>query len=107
MLLELVRYPIPRRRILRRCALATDIRPLPRIFGVQGEPFLAAGLGVGHDGMRWALRLAHTAVDAFIGMDDEHVLPFVETVNRANGYAIHMFAVDAILGDDIGHAMSS
>jgi hypothetical protein len=36
-------------------------------------------------------------------MDDEHVLAFVEAVDGADLDAIHVLALDAILGDDIGH----
>ena len=37
------------------------------------------------------------------GMDDEHVLAFIETVDRADFDAVHVFALDAVLGDDVGH----
>jgi hypothetical protein len=36
-------------------------------------------------------------------MDDEHVLALVEAIDGANLDAIHVFAADAVLGDDVGH----
>jgi hypothetical protein len=36
-------------------------------------------------------------------MDDEHVLAFIEAVDGANLDAVHVFALNAIVGDDIGH----
>jgi hypothetical protein len=36
-------------------------------------------------------------------MDDEHVLAFVEAGHGTDLYAIHGLALDAVLGDDVGH----
>jgi hypothetical protein len=36
-------------------------------------------------------------------MDDQHVVAFVEAIDRTDFHAIHVFALDAIVGDDIGH----
>jgi hypothetical protein len=36
-------------------------------------------------------------------MDDEHVLAFVEAVHGAHFNAVGVFALDAILCDDVGH----
>jgi hypothetical protein len=36
-------------------------------------------------------------------MNHEHVLAGVEAVNRADFHAVHIFALDAVLGDDVGH----
>ena len=54
-----------------------------------------------------AFRFADAAVDAFVGMDDEHVLALVEAVHRTHLHAIHVFALDAILDDDVGHVLPS
>ena len=43
---------------------------------------------------------AHAAIDAFVGVYHEHVLALVEAVDRTNLDAIHVFAFDAIFGDD-------
>jgi hypothetical protein len=36
-------------------------------------------------------------------MDDEHVLAFIEAVDGANLDAVHVFAADAVVRDDVGH----
>jgi hypothetical protein len=68
--------------------------------------FSRPGSGVGLDRLGRAFRLAHAAIDALVGMDDEHVLAFIEAVDRTHLDAIHVLALDAIVGDDIGHAAS-
>src|SRR5207253_3949994 len=50
-----------------------------------------------------AFRLAHPAIDALVGMDDQHVLAFVEAIDRAHLDAIHILTADAGFGDDVGH----
>jgi hypothetical protein len=36
-------------------------------------------------------------------MDDEHVLALIEAVDGANLDAVHVFALNAIVRDDVGH----
>jgi hypothetical protein len=36
-------------------------------------------------------------------MNDQHVFPDVEAVHGTNLDAIHVFAFDAVLGDDVSH----
>jgi hypothetical protein len=36
-------------------------------------------------------------------MDDEHVVALVEAVDGAYFHAVHVLALDAIFGHDIGH----
>ena len=80
-----------------------DIRPDIRIVCIELKPFLQTGLRVGYDGFSRALRHAHAAIDAFIRMDDEHIIAFVEAIHRTHFDAIHVFAFDAIIGDDKSH----
>jgi hypothetical protein len=40
-------------------------------------------------------------------MDDEHVLAFIETVDRAHLDTIGVLALDAFVVDDVGHAFPS
>jgi hypothetical protein len=63
-------------------------------------------LGIRLDGFGGTFGLAHAAIDAFIGMNDQHVLALVETVDRADFNAIHVFAANAIVGHHIGHFVS-
>ena len=74
-----------------------------RIVGIQLEPALDAGLGVREDRLSWAFGLAHTAVDALIGVNDKHVLALVEAVDRADFNAVGIFALDAGFSDDVSH----
>jgi hypothetical protein len=39
-------------------------------------------------------------------MDDQHVRAFIEAVDRTNFHAVHIFALDAIFRDDVGHGSS-
>src|SRR5690606_22508578 len=86
--------------------LAGDVGPLSRKFGVQLQPLLQPVLGVGEDRLGGAFRLADTAVDTFAGVDDEHVLALVEAVHRTDFHAVHIFAADAGIGDDVGHGIN-
>src|SRR5690606_38975327 len=65
---------------------------------------LQAWLGIGLDRLGRAFGLAHAAIDTFIRMNDEHVIALVEAIYRTNLDTIHVFALDAILDHDIGHA---
>ena len=51
-----------------------DVGPLLRVFAVELEPLLEARLGVRLDSVDRALRYAYSAIDALVGVDDEHVL---------------------------------
>jgi hypothetical protein len=59
-------------------------------------------LGVGLDRVDRALRLAHPAIDALVRVDDEHVLALVEAVHGAHFDAVHGFAANTTLVDDVG-----
>src|SRR6516164_942267 len=48
-------------------------------------------------------RLANTAIDALLRVDDEHVLALVETIHWAHLDAVHCFATNAVIVDDVGH----
>src|SRR5688500_20409886 len=38
-------------------------------------------------------------------MDDEHVVAFVEAVDRTHLHAVQVFALNAVFGDDVGHSV--
>jgi hypothetical protein len=50
-----------------------------------------------------AFGLAHAAIDAFVRMDDQHVLALVEAVHGAHLDAVGIFALDAGFSDDVSH----
>ena len=101
-LLELVRNAVELFGISGRFAFDRDVWPNGRVFGIELEPALKSGLGVGEYGFGRTFRLAHAAVDALVGMDDEHVLAFIEAVDRTHLHAVHVFALDAVVGHHIG-----
>src|SRR6478736_1514813 len=61
------------KRIGRCRFLSRDVGPNRRVLAVEVEPLFEAGLRVWLDGVHGAFRLAHTAVDALVGVNDEHV----------------------------------
>src|SRR5260370_1094890 len=79
-----------------------NIWPDFRVFRIQQQPFLKPRLGVGLDRVDRALRLAHPAIDALVRVDDEHVLALVEAVHGAHFDAVHGFAANTTLVDDVG-----
>jgi hypothetical protein len=88
---------------LRRIALNGDVRPFGGIFRIDLEPFVEARLSIRLDGIGWTFRLANATIDAFIGVDHQHVFAFIEAIYRTNFHAIHIFAFDAVFSDDVGH----
>src|SRR5262249_54888301 len=66
------------------------------------EPLFESRLRVRLDRINRAFRLANTAIDAFIGVDDEHVLTLVEAVHRTNLDTVHVLTFDTAFIDDVG-----
>src|SRR5258707_80478 len=100
---DLVRLGLPLLCIWRRLTLDGDVRPDSRIFGIDSEPFFESGLRVRLDCVDRAFRLANTAINAFIRVDDEHVLALVEAIDRTYLYAVHVLTFDTAFIDDVGH----
>src|SRR5436853_2194045 len=105
-MLKLAGFAFPVLVVGRRVALHRDIRPDLRILGIQLDEFLQPRFGVRLDRFDRAFRLAYAAIDAFVRVDDEHVLALVEAVHGADRYAIHQFATDTAIVDDVGHTNS-
>jgi hypothetical protein len=68
----------------------------------EGFPLFGAIVGM-EDRLDWALWYACLAVDAFIGMDVKHLLPFVEAFDGADDYAVRVFASEAGLRHHVSH----
>ena len=86
-----------------RFALGGDIGLFGRVLGVQLKPLFKPAFGIGQDRFGRTLRFANPAIDAFAGVDDEHVLALVEAIDRADLDAVRVLALDAGVGNDIGH----
>ena len=89
--------------VCRRVTLDGDIWPFWRVFRVDFQPLFKTWFGIRFDRVGRAFRLANTAIDAFVRMDDQHVFTLVETVHGADFNAVHIFALDAVFSDDVGH----
>src|ERR1700752_2109749 len=103
MLFEFVRDAFPLLGVRRRRFFGRDFWPDLPIFAIGAQPLFQARLGVRLDRFNRAFRLAYAAIDAFVRVDDQHVLALVKTIDGANFNAVHVFAFDAIVVDDIGH----
>src|SRR5215831_1090453 len=100
--LEFVRLPLPLLRVRRGRFFDRDIWPDSCVFRIQRQPFLKPGFAISLDGIHGAFRFANATVDAFVRMNDEHVLALVEAVHGANLDAVHDFAANAAIVDDVG-----
>jgi hypothetical protein len=86
----------------RRLTLYRDVRPDQSIFGIDVEPLFESRLGVRFNRVDRALRLANTAIDAFVRVDDEHVLTLIEAVDRTYLDTVHVLTFDTAFIDDVG-----
>ena len=102
-LFELVRYGFEFLSVRRGLALHRNVGPLAGELLVQAQPLFQPRLGVRLDGVDRALRFAHAAIDAFVRVDDEHILALIEAVDRADLHTVHELTFDAALVDDVGH----
>ena len=102
--MELVRLPLPLLRVRRGRFFDRDIWPDSCVFRIQRQPFLKPGFAISLDGIDGAFRFANATVDAFVRMNDEHILALVETVHGANLDAVHGFAANAAIVDDVGQS---
>ena len=100
--LEFVRLPLPLLRVRRGRFFDRNIWPDSCVFRIQRQPFLKPGFAISLDGVDRAFRLADPAIDAFVGVDDEHVFALVEAVHGAHLDAVHGFAANAAIVDDVG-----
>lgn len=88
--------------------LVGDLRTERRLILVDGNPFfpLFRDIGLRKDCFHRTFRNAGAAVYALICVNVEHVLIFIETIDRAHFNAIGILAIVARFTDDIRHAKS-
>jgi len=99
---KFVRDVFPYLGVWRGNVLDRNVRPSLGVLSVNGQPLLDPRLGIGLDRIYRALRFANPAVNALVGVDDEHVLPLVEAVHWTHFDAVHVFTLDTALVDDVG-----
>src|SRR6218665_198759 len=106
-LIDLARLAIPLVGIGQRALALGDALPASGKgqVGVELDEGQLIGLQVflGKNGVCLAFGDADGAVDALIGIDDEHVRAFAEAVHGAHVHTIGVLALDAVFGDDMGH----
>src|SRR5215470_16456988 len=102
---EFIGNPLKLLGISRGVFLNRNIWPSLSEFRVEAEPLLQPRLCVGLNCFNRAFRLAYPTVDAFVGMDDEHILALVEAVHRTNFHTVHVLALDTQVVDDVGHEL--
>ena len=100
--MKFVRLALPLLGVSRGSPFDRNIRPSFCIVCVKLQPLFRARFGIRLDCLDRAFWLAHAAIDAFVRMDDEHVLTLVETIDGADLHAVHQFTLDATLVDDVG-----
>jgi len=100
--LQFIRLPLPFLRVGRRRFFDFNIWPNFRVFRIQRQPFFKPWVRIGLYGVPRAFRHANTAVNAFVRVDHEHVLALVETIHGTHLHAVHGFAANAALIDDVG-----
>src|SRR4029077_5163678 len=88
--------------VRRRFTFYGDVWPDLSVLSIDLEPFLESRRSVRLDRINRAFRLANTAVDAFIRVDDEHVLTLIKAVDRTYLDTIHVLTFYTAFIDDVG-----
>ena len=96
---------IPMVGICRRRNLRVDHRPQRRQLSVDLHEILQSGRDIlfEEDGVGRTLGNAQGAVDALLRVNREEVGALVKAIDRTHYDAICVFALDAIVGDDVSH----
>jgi len=87
-----------------RSRLAAFGEPLA-FFGIQLDIVLPVGRNVriNKDCVHRALRLAQSTVDAFVWVDEDLIVGFINTIHWTNGHTRLVLHSYARLGNDVGH----
>jgi len=88
-----------------RCRLLPrDVGPNRRVLAVEVEPLFKSRFRIRLDSVNRAFRLANTAIDAFVRVNDKHVLTLVEAVDRTHLHTVHVLTFDAAFIDNVGQS---
>jgi hypothetical protein len=104
-LVELFLDVFPLLRFGQCCLGLRNRRPGARKVDVDLDEVHLIGRHVflGEDGVHRALGHANGAIDALVGVDDQEIWAFPETIYRAYINAIGVATADARFGDNVGH----
>ena len=89
----------------RSVAFYRNIWPFFSIFGVYLQPFIQPWFRIRLNCLDRTFRLTYTAIYTFVWMNDQHVVAFIKAIDRTHFHAIHIFAFDAVVVDDVGHML--
>jgi len=102
--LQFIGLPLPFLGISRWRFFSRNVWPNFRVPRIERQPFLKPCVRVGFYRVYRAFRHANAAVNAFVRVDHEHVLALVETIHGAHLDAVHDFAANAAVIDDVGQS---
>ncbi len=98
---------IPFLGVCRSFPLYSNIWPILSHIRVKLEPLLKVRLCIGLNCLSRAFWFANAAINAFIWMNNEHVLAFIEAIHRTDFHAVHILTLDTIFRDQISHKRNS
>ena len=92
-------------RVGHRCFLLCDPWTLRSHLGIQFLVSCPLGrqIVLVENRSDWAFWNASFAVDAFIRMNEQNGFTFVKALHWTYDHAVSVFAIEAWLGDDMGH----
>ena len=96
------------RRTCKRILLVGNLSPRRSFFIIHWNPFLPLlrNIGFSKDRLDWTFRNACTTIYAFVGMNVQHPIIFIETINGTNFDTIGKFTVKAGFTYNVRHAVS-
>lgn len=85
-------------------ALPGNLLTLFRVQFDKASP-RSGNIGVHKDGSHWAFWFTEPAINALVWINVNHVVTFVDTINRADGHAGFILNTDAWFSYDVWHGV--
>jgi len=103
---QFIGFAIPLIGIGGRFLAFDDGFPARSQFGIEGGAMLlvCGHVILGENGFGRTLSHTQGTIDAFVRVDDQKIRAFTKAINGTNIYAISIFTLDAIFGDDVSHS---
>ena len=107
--IKFVGFPCPFLMVVGRVLLFSNVGPLFCEFSVQlyKLDLVFWGFVIRKYCVDWALRLAKSAIDTLVWMDNKEVWSLVEAINWTHLDAVCVFAFDAVFSNDKGQLIIS